>query len=153
MNIIVWFILLSAAGHNPAADARRLIRKIPPKNSRAERLSNKEIVKALSRLLSDTTEPEDLFTAEETDTLIEQGREARQFPGFSNPRGNFEITGYETNIREECTEVSNVECKKINVTMYRPEITQRCKTSFDQTCNVTYKDVPTDKCSPTKRNR
>ena len=153
MNILVWCILLSAAGHNPAADARRFIKMNPPKHSRAERLSNKEIVKALSRLLSVTTEPEDLFTAEETVTLIELGREARQFPGFSNPRGNCEITGYETNIREECTEVSNVECKKINVTMYRPEITQRCKTSFDQTCNVTYKDVPTDKCSPTKRNR
>ena len=152
MNILVWCILLSY----PTTDARRFIRMNPPRHSRAERLSNKEIAAALSRLLSDNSEPEDFFTAEkteETDDIDERGREARQFPGFSNPRGNCEITGYETNIREECTEVSNVECKKINVTMYRPEITQRCKTSFDQTCNVTYKDVPTDKCSPTKRNR
>ena len=60
---------------------------------------------------------------------------------------------FETNLREECEEVSNVECKRINVTMYRPEIRERCRTSFDQSCNVTYKDVPTDKCAPRLRNR
>ena len=118
MDILVWCLLVSAASPNPTADARRFLRPSRPHHSRADQLRNKDIAKALSLLLSDNTETEDMFADdEETDAPKERGREARQFPGFENPLGNCEITGYETNIREECTEVSNVECKKINVTM------------------------------------
>ena len=113
------------------------------RKGRLSQLSKADIVKVLSHLLADKV----------VDKKGEDRRTARQFPGFANPLGECEVVGYETKIREECEEVSNIECKKINVTMYRPEIRERCKTAFDQTCNVTYKDVPTDKCVPTLRNR
>ena len=106
-------------------------------------LSKTEMVKVLSHLLADKVEEEESLTK----------RTERQFPGFASPLGECEVVGFETNVREECDEVSNIECKRVNVTRYRPEIRERCKTSFDQSCNVTYKDVPTDKCTPRKRNR
>ena len=105
------------------------------RQGKVEQLSKKDIVKVLSHLLADKVE----------EKIEEKERIGRQFPGFANPLGECEVV--------ECEEVSNIECKKINVTMYRPEIRERCKTSFDQSCNVTYKDVPTDKCESTARNR
>ena len=155
MKVLIWLLLLYLA--IPGEGAKRFFRTPPPRHG--DQLSKKEIVKALSELLAGTDDTRDIFKEDEKKRSGRQFKEnekkrtARQFPGFANPLGECEVVGYETKVREECEEVSNIECKKINVTMYRPEIRQRCKTSFDQTCNVTYKDVPTDKCSPTERNR
>jgi hypothetical protein len=119
-------------------------------------LSDGDIVDALSRLISDPNEGEEssqFDTEMETEMRKEKLREGRQFDGFASANGDCEITGFETNIREECEEVSTIECKKVNVTQFRTEIKPRCKTLFDQKCNVTYNDVPTQRCSPRKRNR
>ena len=107
-------------------------------------------------MISDKNEMEEynqFDTEMETEMEKERLREGRQFDGFASANGDCEITGYETNIREECEEVSTIECKKVNVTKVRSEIRPRCKTLFDQKCNVTYNDVPTKKCSPKKINR
>ena len=149
MKVLVWLLLVYLA--TPALGGRRFIRTRPPRVRKGDQLSNKEILKELSRLLDDKVDADDMIKDDEKET--EGERTGKQFPGFANPLGECEVTGYETNIREECEEVSNIECKKVNVTMYRPEIKKRCKTSFDQTCNVTYKDVPSHKCSPTKKNK
>jgi hypothetical protein len=156
MNILVWLILVSSAGPIPRADARRFrITARSPRHSRRG-LSDRDIVDALSRLISDQNEEEEssqFATEMETEMKNEKLREGRQFDGFASANGDCEITGFETNIREECEEVSTIECKKVNVTEFRTEIKPRCKTLFDQKCNVTYNDVPTQKCSPRKRNR
>ena len=131
--LLLLLVFLSKPG-----GSMRLLRQ-----GKVDQLSKKDIVKVLSHLLADKVE----------EKIEEKERIGRQFPGFANPLGECEVVGYETKVREECEEVSNIECKKINVTMYRPEIRERCKTSFDQSCNVTYKDVPTDKCESTARNR
>ena len=39
-----------------------------------------------------------------------------------------QTTGYETQIREECTAVTDTECKNITVTRYRKEIDRQCTT-------------------------
>ena len=91
-----------------------------------------------------------------TEIEKERLREGRQFDGFASANGDCEITGYETNIREEWEEVSTIECKKVNVTKFRSEIRPRCKTLFDQkyyTSGQTYNNVPKQKCSPKRRNR
>ena len=149
MNVLAWLLFVCLA--EPGTGARRFFRTSPPRHSKGDQLSKKEIVKALSQLLGDKGDTSDIFKDEKKDN--EKKRAGKQFPGFANPLGECEVIGFETKVREECEEISNIECKPINVTMYRPEIRERCKTSFDQTCNVTYKDVPTDKCTPTKRNR
>ena len=60
-----------------------------------------------------------------------------------------EVTGFETRTREECEEVSKVECKPITLTKYRTEIVNRCTVKIDdQICNVTYTGVPKQKCLP-----
>ena len=131
------------------------ITAISPRHSRGG-LSDGDIVDALSRLISDKNDREEsskFDTEMETEMEKERLREGRQFDGFASANGHCEITGYETNIREECEEVSTIECKKVNVTKFRSEIRPRCKTLFDQKCNVTYNDVPTQKCSPKKINR
>ena len=115
-----------------------------PKQRQIDQLSKADLVKVVSHFIADKV----------GEKRAETKRTGRQLPpGFSNPLGVCEVVGFETNYREECEEVSTVECKRINVTVYRPEIRERCRTSFDQSCNVTYKDVPTDKCSPRLRNK
>ena len=152
MKALLWLVLVYSA--TSVIGGRRFIRTRPSRQSKEDKLSNKEILKELSRLLDDRGEVDvEIIKEDDEKEEPEMARKPKQFPGFVNPAGECELQGYETNIREECEEVSNIECKKVNVTMYRPEIRQRCKTSFDQICNVTYKDVPTDKCSPTKKNR
>ena len=105
----------------------------------------------MSRLLSENKEREELKM--EKVTGKNKSREGRQFDGFASAAGDCETTGFETKVREECEEVSNIECKKVNVTQFRTEIKPRCKTMFDQICNVTYNDVPKHKCTPKQRNR
>ena len=59
--------------------------------------------------------------------------------------------GFETNVREDCVEAVEVECGPVNVTRYRTEIVNRCKTLVDKTCNVTRIDVPHEVCLPTQQ--
>ena len=160
-EMIVWvcMILVASASYIPSTVTRRLntpIEVIPSPQPRGK-LNDKEVIKALSLLLSEKiTGKEQKQTKGDilNDALIkkeslEELRKGRQFGGVPQ----CETTGFETTIREECEEVSNIECKKVNVTMVRNEIGNRCKTMFDQKCNVTYKDVPTSKCSPYQRTR
>ena len=95
----------------------------------------------------------DKLSKEDEETERHKSKEGRQFDGFASAAGNCETTGFETRVREECEEVSNIECKKVNVTQFRTEIKPRCKTMFDQICNVTYNDVPKHKCTRKQRNR
>ena len=45
-------------------------------------------------------------------------------------------------------EVRETECKEVQVTNFRMEIKQECKTKHDQACNITMKEVPTQECQP-----
>ena len=45
-------------------------------------------------------------------------------------------------------EVRETECREVQVTNFRMEIKQECKTKHDQACNVTMKEVPTQECQP-----
>ena len=120
MNILVWLILVSSARPTPRVNARRFrITARSPRHSRGG-LSDGDIVDALSRLISDKNEREEsrkFDTEMETEMEKERLREGRQFDGFASANGDCEITGYETNIREECEEVSTIEsqCNKIPV--------------------------------------
>ena len=59
-----------------------------------------------------------------------------------------EVTGFESRKREECKEVRETECKEVEVTKFRMEIKQECKTKHDQACNITMKEVPSQECQP-----
>ena len=45
-------------------------------------------------------------------------------------------------------EVRETECRDVEVTKFRMEIKQECKTKHDQACNITMKEVPTQECQP-----
>ena len=45
-------------------------------------------------------------------------------------------------------EVRETECKEVEITKFRMEIKQECKTKHDQACNITMKEVPTQECQP-----
>ena len=49
--------------------------------------------------------------------------------------------------------MNEIRCEAINVTKFNIEIVTRCETMVDKNCNVTFIDVPTQKCSPTERQR
>ena len=107
---------------------------------RQPKLGGGDMIRVLSHLLAEKIQ----LAGGRRKKLLRKGRQ-------EGPQ--CETTGFETTVKEECEEGSEVECRKVNVTMYRVELGNRCKTMFDQKCNVTYKDVPTEKCSPYLRNR
>ena len=45
-------------------------------------------------------------------------------------------------------EVRETECKEVEITKFRMEIKQECKTKHDQACNITMKEVPSQECQP-----
>ena len=50
-------------------------------------------------------------------------------------------------------EVKETECKDVEVTKFKSEIKNVCKTKQDQACNVTMKDVPTQECLPSEEEK
>jgi hypothetical protein len=64
-----------------------------------------------------------------------------------------ETQGFETRTREECNEVSEIECNPIQVTKYKTEIVQRCRTLTDKKCEVLYTEVPKEKCEPSEEQK
>ena len=119
-------------------------------------LSDEDILKALAILLAET-EGEELRQGRSEVV----GEEERQGQGRGLARqGDFEAldgecitTGYEVRTREECEEINEIKCEPINITKFNTEIVTRCKTQVDQSCNVTYIDVPSQECQPKPRNR
>ena len=59
-----------------------------------------------------------------------------------------EVTGFETNTREECEEVSETECRPITLTKYRTEIVNKCEVKTDKECDVTFTGKPSQRCEP-----
>ena len=80
----------------------------------------------------------------------DKNREGRQ---GSDSLEECETTGFETMVREECQEASEIECNPVTVTRYKSEIVKRCKTLVDKTCNVTYTNVPKEECEPTEEQK
>ena len=109
-----------------------------------------DFVIALSRLLA-AQGTKDGIGVEMNKT--EKARGARQNAGFASELGECETTGFETRMREDCEEISEIQCKTVNVTQYRTELRPRCKTLFDQTCNVTYAENPANKCSQLEKTK
>ena len=101
---------------------------------------------------------EDEFSEEEDHSLEELDRQtirgfSRSTPSFSGLE-KCETTGFETRTREECEEVTEVECRPIMVKKIRTEIIEKCETLLDRkTCNVTYIGVPKQQCSPRTSKR
>ena len=157
MNLLVGFILVVSVNSYPAPEARRRPRQSsrPSRNNRRE-LSDEDILKALTILLS---EADGLDRRSGVDRQREgrqretrkRDREGRQ--GFEGVLGNCETTGFEVMQREECEEVTEIKCEKVNVTRFRNTIVNKCQTLFDQKCNVTYSDIPEQKCLPKQRKR
>ena len=145
MSFLFWLMIISSSGPTTGADIRQY-REIPPPTRQTGELS--DFIVALSRLLAAQGGKEEIH---KNKTDLQRSREARQ--GFAPALGECEVTGFETRVREECEEISEIQCKKVNVTYYRNEIRSRCKTLFDQTCNITYTEVPKNKCSQIQRER
>merc|ERR1712106_766970 len=61
-------------------------------------------------------------------------RQSFQRPRISRQNGNqnCETTGFEVREREVCETLTREECETIQVTKYRKEIDQVCKTKIDQ---------------------
>ena len=139
MNILIGFLLVLYGKQNTTATP--MFHKV---NTRATKHSGElnEFMVALSRLLAAQGKNE-----------TERAREARQEKGFQPALGQCETTGFETRTREECEEITELECKNVNITLYRTELRPRCKTMFDQTCNVTYTEMPANKCSQVKKKK
>ena len=160
MNLLVWLILVASVLSNPSAEARRSRQTSrSSRNSRRE-LSDEDILKALTILLA---EAEGVEGSSENKDKSEDNRgksagrrqrerQARQ-NGFEGALGNCETTGFEVRNREECNEVTEIKCETVNITKFRNTIVEKCQTLFDQKCNVTFNDVPKQKCSPKQRNK
>ena len=64
-----------------------------------------------------------------------------------------EVTGFESRVREECEEVSEVECTPIEVKKIKTEIREKCEVKLNKTCEVQFSPAPTEKCHPTTKRR
>ena len=64
-----------------------------------------------------------------------------------------EVTGFETRTREECEEVTEIDCKPITVKKIRTEIRPKCETMLNKTCDVIYNSEPKEQCKPTTSKR
>lgn len=64
-----------------------------------------------------------------------------------------EVTGFESRVREECEEVSEVECTPIEVKKIKTEIRDKCEVKLNKTCEVQFSPAPTEKCHPTTKRR
>ena len=73
------------------------------------------------------------------------------FVAFSVPTSSkldtCEVTGFETRTREECEDVSEIECRPIQVKKIRTEIRQQCDVKLNKTCDVVFNPAPKDQCS------
>ena len=63
------------------------------------------------------------------------------------------MTGFETKTREECEEVSEVDCKPIQVKKIRTEIREKCEVMLNKTCDVVFNKAPQPKCQPITSKR
>ena len=59
-----------------------------------------------------------------------------------------ELTGFQTRTREECEEVTEINCKPITVKKIRTEIRHKCETMMNKTCQVIYNSEPKQQCKP-----
>ena len=83
---------------------------------------------------------------------IKNRKTADQILSFS-PIEQCELVGYEFNRREECKEVFEIECGLVNVTKTKFELVNKCKTSIEQKCGVSNREVPQQQCMETIKNR
>ena len=114
----------------------------PLPTSKEDRLRLLEIRKEIIGLLEDSdSEIFDVSQNEESEDLQRQT--------FFSGQETCETTGFENITREECEEVSEIECKPIVVTKYRTEIVPKCEIKTDdKSCNVTVTTVPKQECVP-----
>ena len=175
---LVWIFLLGSLTLAPFAESQyRPIKK--EENSEAEKeLQRKAVLKALGSLIMErrrkgkTLEfdpegqsPEDydefrhnrfnrFHDKEDVDDFDDYSDgEAREGKQVNENLEECETQGFETRTREECNEVSEIECNPIQVTKYKTEIVQRCKTVTDQICEVLNTYVPKEKCGPSEEER
>ena len=193
MNFLLWLFLVSSVHSSPTDNSRRRESIRSPLSRNRKGLSDEDILKALSILMSETEQDRregrhefvgELSEAEESleeldrqfsregrhkfdgefseadESLEELDRQFSKGFGFSSivpsfsPLEKCETTGFETRTREECEEVTETECRPIMVKKIRTEIVEKCETLLDRkTCNVTYRGVPTQQCSPKTSKR
>ena len=175
---LVWIFLLGALTLAPFAESQyRPIKK--EENSEAEKeLQRKAVLKALGSLIMERRrkgktlefDPEgqspedydefrhnrfnrfhDKEDVDDFDDYSDGG--AREGKQVNENLEECETQGFETRTREECNEVSEIECNPIQVTKYKTEIVQRCKTLTDKKCEVLYTEVPKEKCEPSEEQK
>jgi len=127
-------------------------RRKPEEIIRTKRQSSRDILAALENLVSDVSDDYDYedYDDFETETVAKSD--------FDNEKRlealeECETTGFETNVREECDEVTVTECNPIKTLKSMPTIETVCKTVVKDNCTVQYKDIPTEVCKnkPEKR--
>ena len=175
---LVWIFLLGSLTLAPFAESQyRPIKK--EENSEAEKeLQRKAVLKALGSLIMERRrkgktlefDPEgqspedydefrqdrfnrfhDKEDVDDFDDYSDGG--AREGKQVNENLEECETQGFETRTREECNEVSEIECNPIQVTKYKTEIVQRCKTLTDKKCEVLYTEVPKEKCEPSEEQK
>ena len=77
---------------------------------------------------------------------------ADQSRGFI-PFEECELVGFEFRNATECNEVFEVECGPANVTKYRTELVDKCKTVIDRKCDLRMIEVPQQKCQERLQNK
>ena len=156
MKFLLWLVLVAAINSNP----REIIRR-RHSSSNHNGTKKEKILKALSRLMSEEKAKISRNEQNEFEEDFSEGhrgaseseRQILGSPSF-NPLEKCETTGFETRTREECKEVSEIECKPIMVKKVRTEIVEKCETLLDRnTCNVTYTGVPKQQCVPRTSKR
>lgn len=138
----------------------------PPPGGDLTTVTDQEIIRALSVLLTQDRR-DDLDTAgdgvsfrrreqfdEEERKLMEVVESERQQSlSVLDRQEKCEVTGFETRTREECEEVTEVDCKPITVKKIRTEIRPKCETMLNKTCDVIYNSEPKQQCKPTTSKR
>ena len=122
MNFMLWLILVSSVCSNPSSESawERTVRDSLPGDE--EVVQKENMMDILGVLMSKTERPRGVRNRGRERLLIKRQREGRQ---IEDADGNVieeeqcTITGFEKEIKEECEEKSETECKMIQVAKER----------------------------------
>ena len=137
MNILLWLTLV----YSISLEAR---------NRPDDKLSDDDILEALSELISGEDETRIERQVEEFAETFSQSED--QFQPFA-PFEKCDLVGYEFRKKEECKEVSEVDCALANVTKTRTELVKKCHTVIEQKCEEIMTEVPQQYCQQRLKNK
>ena len=148
MDVLVWLVLVSVI----SLDARRVARR---NTRKSDDLSDQDILEVLSDII---LESEGIRKGRQNSdvelvTGKKQSADQRSIRGGFVPGERCELIGFEFTNKTECNEIFEIECGPANVTKFRTELVDKCRTVIDKKCNLRMIEVPERKCQERLQNK